>query len=243
MPEEFTLKTDAGDIKGTIKHADKLVVFSHGFGVDRNSRGLFTDIASALPEDWGYVLFDYNKIEMIDNKLHVFLRGYTEQTTILLSILECAKNYATNISLVGHSMGCMTISLVADPKPNHVVLLAPPVGTTSGRLYFNEYTGAHRDSNNVLVIPRKDGTITHVPDSFWDDAEKYFPPDVYTAYAEKHELTMIQAKEEDVLKHVDNYELFETTERVQLLRLPGDHNFSGDARSGLLRTVTQLIAE
>lgn len=38
--------------------SEQVVVYSHGFGVRKDDRGLFTDIAAALPEAES-VMFDY----------------------------------------------------------------------------------------------------------------------------------------------------------------------------------------
>ena len=135
------------------RNGSPMVVFSHGFGVKCDSRGLFTDIASSLPTHFGYILFDYNKIENLSGREHVHLRSYSEQVQILGSVLGIAKGKSSTVYLVGHSMGSVTISLLKDADVHKVILLAPPLSTTSGRRYFSEYPGAHRDNNNILNHP------------------------------------------------------------------------------------------
>lgn len=56
------------------------------FGVKRNSRVLFTDIASSLPDKFGYALFDFNVVDG-DN---VYLRSYSEQVIALKSVIAMA---------------------------------------------------------------------------------------------------------------------------------------------------------
>ncbi len=60
---------DASRIQGEYKLGDRLVVFSHGFDVRRDSNGLFHDIAESLPE--GFVMLSLTTIHMM-GRLKVF---------------------------------------------------------------------------------------------------------------------------------------------------------------------------
>ena len=60
MPSQ-TITLDGFELEYRL--APSMLVFSHGFGVRRDSRGMFTDIIQHLPEDFGYVLFDYDSSE------------------------------------------------------------------------------------------------------------------------------------------------------------------------------------
>jgi hypothetical protein len=39
-----------------------IVIYSHGFGVRKDDRGLFTDIAATLPSA-EHIMFDYNQVD------------------------------------------------------------------------------------------------------------------------------------------------------------------------------------
>ena len=58
----------------------KYLLFSHGFGVRKDSRGMFTDIASAFP-DFKPVMFEYNKI-LNDGKKTV-VPSYKQQARLI----------------------------------------------------------------------------------------------------------------------------------------------------------------
>lgn len=46
------------------------VIYSHGFGVRKDDRGLFTDIAAALPNAQ-HIMFGYNQVDEATNNLTV----------------------------------------------------------------------------------------------------------------------------------------------------------------------------
>ena len=50
------------DIVGNEK-SGKVIIFSHGFGVDRTSKGKFTEFTNALKEDYLCITFDYNQFD------------------------------------------------------------------------------------------------------------------------------------------------------------------------------------
>jgi len=237
MPEEITISSSIGEVSAEYQPGKQIAIFSHGFGVKRDSRGMFTDITQGLPADFGYILFDYNYID----GSHVHLRGYNEQTEMLRAVLDFAVKKTESVHVIGHSMGAITVSLLGDMRFQNVVLLAPPVSTSRSRKYFNEYPGAYRDHNNILAIPRKDGTTTHVPDSFFDDAEKVDPIAVMSAYAQKHPVVIVQAKDEDVLSHTENYDHLATADGVELIRINGNHNFDPPHRLELVAAINQLL--
>lgn len=46
----------------------RVIVYSHGFGVRKDDRGLMTDIAHALP-GYEHILFDYNDFNEAANEM------------------------------------------------------------------------------------------------------------------------------------------------------------------------------
>ena len=233
----FSIDSGLGAIQGEIRSGSPMIIFSHGFGVKRDSRGLFTDIASSLPEKFGYILFDFSAVDG-DN---VYLRSYSEQVIALKSVISMAREISPNIYIVGHSMGAITVALLGDPLVSGALLLAPPVSQSSGRTYFTQYPGAFRDEQGVLVIPRKDRTITHVSDKFWDEAESINPVSALQDYGKKCPLTVVRAIDEDVLRHTENYTLLSNNQGIELLELPGNHTFDPPQRQGLISTIIDIL--
>lgn len=89
---------------------DKIVLYSHGFGVKKDDSGLFTDIASSL-DGFQHVMFDYNQINEQNNTLTV--TPLHEQAEILKSQYDTLRNKYPEaiIDLVCHSQGCVVAGL------------------------------------------------------------------------------------------------------------------------------------
>ncbi len=48
----------------------RIIIYSHGFGVQKDDRGLFTDIAKDLP-GFEHFMFDYNEFDAEINTMSV----------------------------------------------------------------------------------------------------------------------------------------------------------------------------
>jgi len=47
-----------------------IIVYSHGFGVDKTDRGLFSDISKHFP-DAEHIMFDYNDLDSENNSMTI----------------------------------------------------------------------------------------------------------------------------------------------------------------------------
>jgi hypothetical protein len=103
----------------------KYLLFSHGFGVKKDSRGMFTEIAEKFPE-YKPVMFDYNVINEETNEVTV--EPYSKQSELLSAELNSIYKSDTDaeITLICHSQGCIIPCLLKDIKLERAVLLAPP---------------------------------------------------------------------------------------------------------------------
>jgi pimeloyl-ACP methyl ester carboxylesterase len=220
-----------------MKIAKHIVVFSHGFGVKRDSRGMFSEIVSNLPDGLGYILFDYNFIEGD----HVYLRDYTEQVQILSSVIELARKHAEQVSIVGHSMGSITVALLAETDFRSVVLLAPPVAhSKNGVSKWEAYVGAEWYGDN-LYVPRRDDTITVFPRKFFEQIPTIDTLHTIIVYAKLRPIVVVEAIEEDVLSGVENYQKLGAVENIELIKIHGNHNFDGGDRDGLVDLILNNI--
>jgi hypothetical protein len=247
MTQDIIIPSRVADIQATFKPGNPLIVFSHGFGVLRDSRGMFTEIAASLPASWGYLLFDYYHAEIQDGTTHVYLRDYDDQKHMLQAVLKYAAKHADSIHLIGHSRGTFVAADLQSSQFNTVLLLAPPLEPSGGRRHFTTYPGAWRDDKNILIVPRRDGTITHIPDSFFDQAESSDPYDYILRYAETKHLTIIQALGENVLEHTPKYfercSTIKLAQNINVIELEGNHNFDPPHRDMLVRTILKAINE
>jgi pimeloyl-ACP methyl ester carboxylesterase len=237
MPEDLHIPYEHDHITATMKAGSPMVVFSHGFGVKRDSRGMFTDIADSLPPTFGYVMFDFNDI----NGHNVTLEPYSGQAKKLNAVLQFAQNNSDTVYLVGHSMGCITASLLLSTIPKKVILLAPPVHgpRKKSNNTWAERPGAYYDGD-TLIVPRKDGTTSIIPQSFFDESIKVDCLQAMQAYSEVVPLKVVQALDEEIIKPTDSYDLLPGN-AITLIKTPGNHNFDPPHRQAVIRQILAIL--
>lgn len=214
-----------------------VVIYSHGFGVKKDSRGMFTEISNSLA-NMESVLFDYNEIDPITNDIHV--RPFPEQIKIFNEVLSSYVNSDTVIDIVAHSQGCLVVALAKPRGIRKTILLAPTFSTNSDKLLeiFRSRPGTVIDKEGISKIARRDGSFTIVPSSFWTAREDIEPIDFYNALAETTDLVIVHANQDDVLPESPMDSL---SKKIKIVDLDGDHNFNGTARPKLIETVKTLL--
>jgi predicted alpha/beta hydrolase len=87
-----------------------IAIYSHGFGVKKDDRGLFTDIAVQLSE-FEHVMFNYNSFDEANNTMTV--TPLDEQAEKLAKKIKVVKesNPDTPLYLICHSQGCIVAAL------------------------------------------------------------------------------------------------------------------------------------
>jgi pimeloyl-ACP methyl ester carboxylesterase len=217
--------------------ADKVIVFSHGFGVQRDSRGMFTDIVNALPKDVGFVLFDYYDVQGRTVRLTTF----SEQVKRLQTVMRWLQEEGVHdVGLVAHSMGCIVAAL-AHAKAEVVFLLAPPttIGARS-RAYFTGKEGA-TEHDGVWTVPRGDGTPSLIPDTFFDEFEATDAAEALRSYAMEQPYTLIAAGSDEVLKDVD-YAVLSQQPGVAFEQITqAGHNFDPPVRQRLIERIVAAV--
>jgi predicted alpha/beta hydrolase family esterase len=212
-----------------------MIVFSHGFGVDKNSRGLFSDIAGLFSEQ-DVMLFDYNEIDDLENTITVAtLDAQAKKLTKVLAGTD------EPINLVCHSQGCLVAALANPIGLQSILFLAPVSTTTSSE--FKELLGDRLEvisGNTPDRVQRKDGTVTIIDQSYWDsldaadDVEK-----LYEKLASANFLTIVTAGADEIV----NSSFPSLTNKAEIHTLLGaDHNFTGESRTQLLDIFRQLNA-
>src|SRR4051812_33976828 len=101
-----------------------IVIYSHGFGVRKDDRGLLTDIAEHLPEVES-LLFDYNEVDELNHTLT--MRPLSKQAEMLNEVVRKTRQSHPDaiIDLVGHSQGTIIIALAKPQGIRRTLLLAP----------------------------------------------------------------------------------------------------------------------
>lgn len=165
-------KTDIPEFGLTFSGAEfaaTALILVHGFGVGRDSRGLFTEIAEAS-KDWALtVRGDFSDVEG-DSYVAV---PFTEQAARLSEIRAFCRSELGTVRevFVGHSQGWLPVEL-SKPTDEEIFALAPPLGNA-----FEEFiqTSGWKKRDSVLNLEgesrlvRSDGTQILVPREFWND--------------------------------------------------------------------------
>lgn len=216
-----------------------IVIFSHGFGVRKDDRGLLSGIAAALPEVEP-VLFDYFEADEAAKTLTI--RPFSEQRARLTSELVKAKqdNPGAIIDVVCHSQGAMPAALAVLPGVRKTILIAPPFEMDLDRSLtrYRAKPDTIIDLDGMSRLYPQDGLIRLVPPAYWQERRELFPIDVYNMLAKKTEIIAIVANQDQLLPKPDLQRL---SPKIKIIFLDGDHGFSGPARDPLLNTLRDLL--
>lgn len=218
-----------------------VVVFSHGFGVRKEDRGLFSAIARALPNVKS-VLFDYNPINEASNTLTA--KPLDEQAQKLRKVINNARaeHPGAIIDLVCHSQGCVIAGLVKPRDIRKVIMLTPPDELSEAKMI--EQLSARMD---VVIDPtvrtrlaRADGSTTVIHPEYWQSLDGIDPIKLYNRLAKFTALRIMNAKQDDVLGKVS----FEGIDPgISLVTLDGNHNFDDEeSRKRILYILQKELA-
>lgn len=213
--------------------ATKALVFSHGFGVKADARGMFPDIAAAFP-DYEAVLFDYN--EILSNGDTV-VAPLDQQAKRLQEVINGTN--ADEIVLVCHSQGSIIAGLVSLSKVSKVILLAPPVVASMQRVIDKvaKRPGAELNLDGISKLPRTDGTTTLLPKEYMASLDAVDPLELYKKVANDKPTIIIRATEDQVLGMTNVNEVG----AASLIDLPADHDFTGESRHKLFEKLKGVL--
>lgn len=220
------------------KSPKSIIIFVHGFGVRYDSRGMFTEIKESLPKDWGFVLFDLYEVSGND----VYVTEIGEQVKKLKKVINDAKDEfkSATIHIIAHSKGCVVTALAMPKIDGRIVLLSPP--ETFGKNlqdYFEKYPGAKK-MKDCLVIPRKDGTITHIPNKYFKESIQIQPEEVILKLSKQKKVTIFQTTEDEVIGQT-SYSKLQGNHKIEIIPIKSDHNFTGDNRRQLIKQLKELL--
>jgi len=215
------------------------IIFSHGFGVQKDSRGLFSDIASALKDTARPVMFDYSEIDEVKN---IFTATpFSRQAALFQEKLtEVRRHEGAVIDVICHSQGSIAVALA---KPKHIrkiLFLAPPIDLNIDRMRntFGSRPGVKIHPEGISKLLRRDGSTTLVPPGYWSEWKDIHPIESYNRLAEETELIIVKANQDELLGGADYSAL---SQKIKVLFLDGDHNFKGEARQVLLDIVKAIF--
>ncbi len=210
-----------------------IIIYSHGFGVRKTDRGLFTAIADALP-DTKSVLFDYNPVHEESNTITI--KPLHDQALKLRKVInEVRAEYpGVVIDLVCHSEGCVVAALLKPRDIRKIIMLTPPDDASQQTVVERrgERKGIVIDVTTRTRLDRTDGSTTVIHPEYWQGLSGIKPVKLYNNLARFTQLRIINAKQDEVLG-VQAFEGIDPT--VSCVALDGNHNFDDEeARKQML---------
>lgn len=215
-----------------------VIVYSHGFGVRKDDRGLFTDIAASLP-DAEHIMFDFNHVDEAANTMTV--APLTEQAEMLKQ--KVAEAQAANpdaiIDLVCHSQGCIVAAIANASGIRKTIFTAPPPDADVEEKIkrWRVRYGTQFTTDGTSYLERKDGSTTIVSPEYWTSLHDLDAQQLYNTLATSTKLVVITATEDEVLGEVIFDKLLPNT---KIITMTTDHNFD-NTRGELTATVAKEL--
>ena len=223
------------------KVSGRVIIFSHGFGVKRDSRGMFTDLGELLKDDCLVVLFDYVDVNK-DGSTTAY--SFSEQAEKLKAVISYIRNKfdPERVEIVAHSQGCIIVGLVSPEGVDKVVLVAGPISAPGQGMkdYFSQREGTIINKDKVSQIKRSDGSLTFVPPEYWEEARRVNPAALYKKLAEKSRVSFLRVRQDQMVVG-ENYSLLREGGRVGYFELDGNHDFENEARKPFLEKIVFLL--
>ena len=242
--KEFSIKDTGveGEYWGN-RDSKKVVIFSHGFGVKRDSRGMFVELARLLEGDYLVVLFDF---VTIDDQGNTNVYAFSEQSKKLKSVIGFVKEtfVPEEVNIVAHSQGCVITGITFSEVVDKAILLAGPITPFALKMkeHFSNREGTEINEQGVSTLKRSDGKLTFVHSDFWDEAKNVDPSRLYLRLLDVSDVYFIRALQDRLVVDED-YSLIQSDQRMNLIELDGSHDFEGENRDPLLNKVVKILNE
>lgn len=219
--------------------AKQVVIFSHGFGVRKDDRGLLTDIAANLSEVEP-VLFDYSKVDEDNHTITV--TPLTAQAKMLTEVIEKTKqdNPGAIIDIITHSQGVVAPALAQPQGIRKVVVLAPSFDLAIERTIkrHGNMPGSEINLQGMSKLYPLDGYVRYVPAEYWTDRQAVNLPENLNKLADLTEVIVITANQDELLPKIDPAYV---SSKIKFSPVDGDHNFTGKDRAPLIEVIRKLL--
>jgi len=216
-----------------------IIIFSHGFGVRKDDRGLLSDIAKAFPESISY-LFDYFDVD--EKNMTITIRTFSEQVDSLRNVVKKAKEDYPNsvIDIIAHSQGTLIPPLSKIEGIKHCILTAPVFDMSIERTLkrYGSKPDCEINLEGISKLYRLDGYVRYIPKEYWVERKALKLFDLYNEYSLHTELIIINANQDTILGNVDISQL---SSNIKVLNIDGDHEFSGESRNNLIKVIKEEL--
>ena len=219
----------------------KIIIYSHGFGVRSDDRGLFNDIKNILPE-FTHVTFDYTVVDEIHNTMtQPSLNQQAEKLNTVIAKTRF-ENPDAELYLICHSMGSLAGAIATPDGILKTILLAPLQILDKHMMIkkFGNRKGAHADIHGVTTFPRPDGSTTIIYPEFWSSFDGVDPKTVYAELGNKTNLTIVRAKQDKLLLETNFDDL---KPQVDIIEIDGGHDFGGHARKHVAEIIAGILSK
>ena len=230
-----------GDYCGNLD-SHKVILFSHGLGVDRDDRGLFDSIINALLPYYTFVRFDYNFLDL-EKKIR-YAPSFQKGAKILNSVLAYVKLkfQPEELNIIAHSMGTGIVGFANPIDIKRIILLASyPLNIFPYVYdYFSKRPNTTTWKQKELILKHSDGWQTHVSKEFWDEIKEINMIDFSDKLSSNSMVYYIRPKDDEIFKNA-NFDDIKNLNNINYLELPGDHNFSAESRQVLIKTIRKIL--
>jgi pimeloyl-ACP methyl ester carboxylesterase len=217
----------------------KKILFIHGFGVMKDARGMFTDLADSLTDaDFQSILFDLNET---DEEGNLVVSDFSEQVRRVKAVWDKeAKD--SDLYVVAHSQGCIIAALANLPDISKTILLTPPTESNSEEIldYFRSKPATEINLEGTSKLARSDGSFTIVPASYWVEKDAVDTTGLYQKFTEQNSVEVVQATEDEVISNVGMPGAFPC---ITIKDIATNHNFENQGRVELVSLVKELLTE
>lgn len=216
-----------------------VVIYSHGFGVRQDDRGMFTDIAATLPNA-RHIMFDYNEVDEATGNLTVL--PLNEQAEKLRQVMAETRDGSPNaiIDLIAHSQGCIVACLADLEGVRKAIFIGPPAKLSVDDMVriFTARSGSEINLHGVSRLQRADFSTTTVPPKYWKSIEGINPVALYNNLSKTTPLTLMNATDDEVIGNKDFSGL---SSKIKVMEIKTGHNFEGEGRQQLINAVKQEL--
>lgn len=221
-------------------NSNTIVIFSHWFGVRKDSRWFFDDIANKLNEWWIQTIqFDYNEFNEATKELYA--SSYSEQAVKLQQIIDntMKKHPHKKIIILWHSQWCIIPSLCELKEDIWVILIAPFFHTE-----INEVIARHtKDPLNTFDITwvstrkRTDWSTTIIPSNYRKERFATDPIKLYNTLAIQTECFLIHWLQDEIITFKKLHDL----KNINIINIDGNHDFSREFRPKVIEQIIKII--